>query len=411
MRINSLATCQRLLGLLVLALFPTATLRGDRVELDTGAVVEGRVLRITTHDVSVSLRSGGAISFQKRNIRLIRVSGVATISADELALLDELPTSTEQYRRLLGKANARSPSAAPRAWHRAAGEDSPSQPSRPARSTDVVRAPPPQSNSPSRGVIAPKPPAPPPARSASPSVLSSDLVKSRASIHTASKSPASEVLQPRSTPNEGFDDTTPLAFDFEPPTGFVPWPAGEVFPVVKAYRHPVTEATLMVTSYVGERTLVELKERTAETYRNQPRKYRVARDEALSSTQHETLRLEVISHFAGLSVHQSQFFTGISQAHGSRALVITLSTPSTQAPQYRDPMLRSLRALRLRKATEQDILRLPQLSPQVKTPLPPSEKPDSQTTGKAPSSPEAPSFPDALPEFDSANSLEHSSAE
>jgi hypothetical protein len=400
MRTNSLATCRWTLGLLVLTLFPTATLRGDRVELDTGAVVEGKVLRITTHDVSVALRSGGAISFQKRNIRLVRVSGVATISADELALLNKLPTSTEQYQRLLGKANARAPSPAPRNWQSNGAVNSPL---RPESLTGAVGATTPQPYSPPRAAV---PPAPPATRPASPNALSLHLAKSPSSTDPSSKSRAVEVFSSRPSSNPDTVDPTPLAFEFEPPTGFVPWPPGEVFPVVKAYRNPVTEATLTVSSYVGEKTLIELKERTAESYRNQPRKYLVARDEVLGDTQHETLLLEVTSHFAGLSVHQSQFFTGIPHARGSRALVVTLSTTSTHAPQYRDPMLRSLRTLRLREATQQDAL------PRQLEPFSPPIEPHTQRkTGKADGTRKAQTFPDALPEFDPGNSVERSSLE
>ena len=343
------------MGPLVLVLAPLVSVWADRIELNNGTVFEGRVVRLNGDEVSMVLRSGGVVSFRNRDLHSLHVSGVGTISSADLALLDELPRSTAQYRRMLTEArNAAAPSPG-HSWQRDANASMPrARPPQPPSTTRLANR--------RSGIREPRvrvptiregglqePAAPPQATVKSPAGALGSTVAPQRSPSPIREVRPTGVVRPGQSPGIA-RSAPPLAFEFDPPAGFAPWAAAEMPPVVKAYRDPVTEATLTIASYTSERTPRQLKDRAAQTYGNQSQKYQVTRDEAFLGGRQEGWVLEVTSRLAGLTVEQMQMFTGVLQPEGSRVLVVTLSTASPHFPRYREPLLRSLRALRVQAA-------------------------------------------------------------
>jgi hypothetical protein len=261
--------------------------RADRVELLTGEVFEGDVLRCDEHEVSVRLRIGGAISFRRAQVRRVRRSAA---SEDEVLALpaEEAPTRSGPQ-----PAAAAAPAPAPAPVLRSAA---------PAGRTLPARAP------------------------GGPRVRPLPRPTLAVGLGPLSDAPIVDAV---------------IGFQLAPPSGFLPWPAARVAPVLHAYRDPVTEASLTIASFPLTEPIEAIRRRSARTWATQVEGARVVRDEAIADSSRPAWVLEVVTAPGGVEVHQTQVFTG----NDERVVLLTYTTTAPFQSRYREAFTASIASL------------------------------------------------------------------
>ena len=241
----------------VLAAFVEA--RADRVELRTGEVLVGRILRHNDEEVSIQLKTGGVVSFKWSVIQRIR-------------------KGTETYEK---------------------SQDLPRPPAPPAeRSTVRKKAGPPPDRT-----AAPKPVPP----KAGPAPREPEPLPTTKPALQRAPAPA----PPEPAENSITDDER--GFSVAPPKGLVPRPEArsEVVPI--AFVDPFTRASFTVSAYPSNDTVLQVKKSTLRSLTDNFSVFRVLRDEKLQrdgkDAEPETWAVEIESKVGTTSIRQIQVFT------------------------------------------------------------------------------------------------------
>lgn len=277
---------KKLLLLSAVVLATALPVRADRIELLTGQVFTGTLLRLTEGEVSIRLDSGGLMSF--------RLSGVRTVTKtieDEGSIL------------LYGKDK----------------ED-----------PDASLGP--------NGTIltSPKPPA--------------SRGSDRATLHVVSLGPdASRAPEPEVSLGRGGEPVVTVPkhhFAVTPPRGFVAWPEGTTGGAVFAYRDPETQSTFLATVRVTRDDLERVKKAALRTYAEQFPTFHVVRDEALEpgddAAAPEAWRLEIETRIDGTPIRQTQVF----RKRGPEVVILSCSSPAHREKALRERFDESLRSFR-----------------------------------------------------------------
>jgi hypothetical protein len=282
-----------LLGALAGACLPLP-LFADRVELDSGEIFTGKVLRVNDHEASIQLAGGGIISFSLSAIRSIRRSGDGE---EESIVVYEKPSETPKVSPVQGALDASATVPQPRPLSPSATADSGSPPS--ARSGGEA------------------PPAEAPKKTEEPG-------------------PAEE----------------PAIFEAQglsvcPPRGFLPWPAGKSPTIPLAFRDPVSRASLTIATYDTEDTPDEIKRNALRSCADQFKTFHVVRDALLAvpgiPAKSGARILEIECRIGNVLIRQTQ----VILQRRDKALVLTYSATGDAVESSRRGIARSLQSLRL----------------------------------------------------------------
>ena len=231
---------------LVLTVLGTGTLLADRVELKTGEVFFGEILRADKREVSVRLNGGGVISFRMNKVSYFRKNFVVPDEWVPTPVLEidsdfDIDTGPE----LLTYATSFQ------------GSPSPSSEVKPTKSGISLN------------------------RSAPlDSTLVHDLVT----------------------------DTT-NGFQVAPPRGLLTWEKGDDPSVIGYYYDPVTQANLNIVALEPSSESIEvIKKKTSRSYAKRMSSFKVVRDQPLRDVPYDGWLFEVKVELAGVEVHQLHVF-------------------------------------------------------------------------------------------------------
>ena len=279
------------LALALALLLPASSVHADRVELQTGEVLQGRIIHASETELRIVLDRGGTLSLPLTRVRRCRLSAASKITlpplpGDQPAKRDPV-TRKSPFRSEQNSNRRRTPQ--PRRARR--GTAAASGDASALRNAPPVTAPPSRST-PDSG----QPPSP---------------------------AAAPEYPEPALSEDRVVD--AELGFSIALPPNFAEWRQGRNPPaVVRAFRDPLSHASLTATSYASELHVVQLKEKAAGDYAKIFDQYRITRDERLPDRKDEVWVLEASARIGGVAVHQTQIFA----QRGKNAIVLTLSSTS-----------------------------------------------------------------------------------
>lgn len=352
------------------------TLRADTIEVNSGAVLDGKILRLTRDEISIRLKTGGTVSLHKRNCRRLRIHSVGTFEGDELRWLKTLPKTRQE--RQLDEIRAATPGSG-ESWRAAPQVREPEPRKPPFRNPPFTK--PPVRNLPRKAVppedasrnLSPRSaptlestpisdpvlnwPAPNPT---SPPFEANDLEQPShwpPAVNNATGPAGPAVLPPppvaTSSPTHEAPflparSTTPAVVDREhgfqitPPPAFSPWAQGKTDNVAHAFREPISQASLVLSVYPASSTARDLKELTASAYAAPESGTRILRDEELTRGEPAGSLLEVSSLVGGVRVQQLQAFYGTSEW----TVVLTFSATAQEFLPRRAAFLATVRSFR-----------------------------------------------------------------
>ncbi len=287
------------LGLVVLAVPLMGAPTRDKIELKTGDVFYGKILRFEKAEISIQLESGGIISFRTNQIHKLRWKSRPKLLDHPLEeyeedFLREIDARTTQPPHRLVKESRSKPEE----------KDPPSQP--------ATQRPP---------ASAPSPAATDPAPS------------------EALDSPVANGVTGRSIvdPKHGFS--------VSPPGGFIKTQADKESDIVLSFRDPLTQASFIVAAYPIDASVVEIKEKVTRSYTGRIQGCKVERDEKVSGTNYTgwLVELKIKSRLGNITVQQLQLFVRSKD----EVLVLTYSTSEQLWRHYKDSYQTSLSSLTL----------------------------------------------------------------
>ena len=336
---------------MLLAFFALATIveaprplaAADRVELDSGEVFQGRILRLAVDRIEIELDGGGRLALPRDRVRKFRLSVTSRVRDEREAAEPRNDRDDEAAGR---SSSLRSP---PRGNDR----DSPIRkisrlrggravtPSTRARGSALSPAA--RDTDPDRTSTRHESRQPPvPARSSprgSEEARAPAVISTPAGLDAADDASATPV--PTAPAGSTVSDRT-NGMEFVLPRGFKRWSEGETSPVVHAFRDAVSGATLTVSVYSSKLPVGELKRRAARAYSNIYREFRVTRNEEVAGFPGEAWLLEINTRLAGVALYQLQFFT----VHDGQAIVFNFSATSDKYFAELDSFLGTLQSLR-----------------------------------------------------------------
>lgn len=275
------------LALLVALLVGSLAQGLDRVELKTGEVFYGKILRLHEKEVSLCLSSGGVLSFRSERIQRVRVDGD--------------PERSEQWERLTGRR-----------------EDPPAKERPP---TQPLTTPSREPASIGDKVVVP----------ASDASASADA---KGSARTT-KAAADGALEDR---ERGFAIT--------PPRDYKAWPEAESAAVPLARRDPVTQASLTISTYPSPDPITTVKTATIRAYMEQFKVFWVERDETVeiegAAGSEPAWLVETRSRLGDLSLYQVQVFL----KRGQEVFIVTYSGGESFWAAQRADVTKSLKSFR-----------------------------------------------------------------
>ena len=258
----------------------------DRVELTTGEVFFGDILRADDYEVSIRLTSGGVLSFRCDKVEYFR-------------------------RNFVDRKN----------WHPDANVDSGKQ----TRDS--------HDNGPTMIVsefVSP------------PDLTEVDTSEEPDTIVLQKTEPPVEEIKIPLNPKlvESIVRDSRRGYQIAPPKGFLSWPQDEKRPVAAFYQDPVTQANLNVLAYLSAESIDVIKKRAIRSYSEQVASFRVVRDESLNGVPYDGWLFEVKSRLMGQDVHQLQVFV----SNRKKVFVLTFSTSETHFSGLRQVFEESVRS-------------------------------------------------------------------
>lgn len=266
---------------------------GDRIELRTGEVIYGRVLRSNAREVSIQLRGGGILSFRRSQVRQVRSRAFP---------------------------NEREDASAQRGERRRANE--PEQGAASPRATSSGRA----------------------ARS---SVRRANPV--RVAVPADDTGPTASTGSPEPAPlGDPILDRT-YRFSIRPPASFVPTEelvAAEG--VLHGYRDPLTRASLVIAVYRSDEPLVAVKKKVTHAYRSGSSGFRVLQDIPLSRATFEGWKVEAEQALGATTTRRLHLFV----RSGQDIVIFTYGAPEEEWPRLERAIAGSVESLRQLDDTE-----------------------------------------------------------
>jgi hypothetical protein len=274
---------KKLVLLCAVLLYPSHPARADRIELRTGQVFTGKLLRLTDGEVSIRLDSGGTMTF--------RLSGVRSVSR-----ADEDEGSILVY-----------------------GKD--------REDPDASLGP--------NGTILATPKAP------------EDQGKGAAPLNVLRREGDATEPRVRSGQRGEVVVSVPKHhFALTPPRGFVAWPEGTTGGAVLAYREPATQSTFLVTVQATKEDLERVKKSALRAYAEQFPTFHVIEDEAIGpkedSAPPQAWRLEIETRLEGAPFRQMQVY----RKRGSEVVVVSCAAAARDAERLREAFEESLQSFR-----------------------------------------------------------------
>lgn len=271
---------------LAVVLITLAQARADRVELRTGEVLVGKILRHNEDEVSIRLATGGVLSFKWNVIQRIR-KGTETYENSQ----DLPPPVAPTDRPSVKKKTAPERTAAPR--------PSPSAPGAAPREPSGVKTVPPRT-------------------------LPAD--------------------HPEPVENSITDEER--GFSVAPPKGLVPRPESRSEVVPLAFVDPFTRASFTVSAYPSTDTVLQVKKSTLRSLTDNFSVFRVLRDEKLrrdgKDVEPEAWVVEVESKVGTTSIRQIQVFTRTDRC----VVILSYSATLDSFPNHEAAFARSVLSFR-----------------------------------------------------------------
>ena len=261
----------------------------DRIELETGEVLVGKILRVTKSEVSIQISGGGVLSFRLANVRRIRKYPGKGEETEESVLIYEKPGLQEKKDEKAEKEKVETADPA-----------------------------------------SPIPKAPPPA-------------EKKASSPPSQRRPD----QPENTVTDKKN-----GFAVAPPKGLVVWPESQSETVPLAFQDPFSRASFTVSMYPSTGSIEEFKNAALRSYTGQFKVFRVLREERLKQdakeVEPEAWIVEIETRLGSVTVHQVQIFT----RNRTKAFILTYSVSGDNYPKYQDVFEKSLESFHLLEPTE-----------------------------------------------------------
>lgn len=288
--------------------FITSALYADRVELKSGEVFIGDILRADADEVSIKLQAGGTISFPMERVEFFRRNFVASTDWD----------SDEE------------------------SEDS--------DSGDVEKE-----SEPVEDLVDPV---------ATWTPFAEENVKQQAETdeHEARKvDPLNPKLVESSVQNQQH------GFDLAPPKGFLVWPGDKNSASIAYYRDPVSGANLNVLAASSSESIETIKMGVTRTYREDVFNFRVVRDERLWKVPYDGWLLEVKSELGSDVIHQLQVYA----MDKKRVVILTYSTLENGFAALSKSFEESIRSFRFREKQTEKSAAVEETIPEVDTAVEP----------------------------------------
>jgi hypothetical protein len=285
---------------LALVLTAFAEARADRIELRTGEVLVGKILRNNEEEVSIQLKTGGVLSFKWSIIQKIR-------------------KGTETYEK---------------------PKDLPPPPVAPPERAAARK----KNGPPPERTAAPKPS--PTTQGAAPREQEPPMAKP-----SLQRAPAPAPPEP--IENSITDDER--GFSITPPKGLVPRPEArsEVVPV--AFVDPFTRASFTVSAYPSSDTVLQVKKSTLRSLTDNFSVFRVLRDEKLrrdgKDVEPETWVVEIESKVGTTSIRQLQVFTKTERC----VVILSYSATMDTFPRHEEAFTQSVLSFRAMAVSEKPV--------------------------------------------------------
>lgn len=261
----------------------------DRLELETGEVLAGKILRVTKSEVSIQISGGGVLSFRLSNVRRIRKYAGSGEETEESVLVYEKPGLVDKV--VEGEEKEKAEKASP-------------------------AVPPPQ---------ALKPP---------------------------EQKPLLRPGQATPDKPENLITDTQNGFVVMPPKGLVNWPESQSETVPLAFRDPFTHTSFTISMYPSTNSVVETKNAALRSYAEQFKIFRVLREEGLKQDAKDAdpkaWRVEIETRIANVTVHQLQVFA----RNQNKAFVLTYSVSGDHYANYQQAFEKSLESFRFLEPAE-----------------------------------------------------------
>ena len=294
---------------LALPLFLTAPLLADQIELETGEIFKGRILRHNEEEVSIRLEKGGVMSFKWATIRKAKKgSEVLGRKSEQIRPSERIPVKRKAPPPPLN------PNPKPRGQ--------PVQPLEPVQSVQPVQIVQPI-------VVVDDPPRPETQPSAGPSV------------QTVSPDEPQDVRR-----EENLFTDEQRRFAMAPPEGFVRSPEQQSGAIPHAFTEPFTRSTLTVAAYPTTDSLVQVKKSALGSYTERYKVFRVTREEKLprdkGNTCPEAWVIEIENKLGSIVVRQIQVFT----KRDADVIVLTYSATLENFKKYEEAIGKSILSFR-----------------------------------------------------------------
>ncbi|MBI4603609.1 MAG: hypothetical protein HY721_16780 [Planctomycetes bacterium] len=265
MRTFTRRLCGAALAVCLFAWLLPARALPDRIELKTGEILVGKVLRLTKDEVSIELKGKkGVLSFRRSNVKKVRRSGGDDGEGGEVEGAEDVLPGEPRKK-----------------------DDGTGVPAGPSGRTVRAGAP---------GRQAPEPPGTPGVKGGPGSGPGPG-----AGTGPSSERESGWVKEPR------------LGIALIPPEGFVPWVEARSTRVPLAWRHPLTQASFAVTTRASDEPVAEVKKCALQACTEQLKTFTVLRNELQKKggtpVTPEAWLVEMESRLGDVSVRQLQLFT------------------------------------------------------------------------------------------------------
>ena len=260
----------------------------DQVELETGEVFKGRIIRHNEEEVSIQLSTGGMLSFKWSTIR-----------------------KAKKGSELLGRK---------------------SEPARRGERIPVKRKPPPlppKAKPPVEPILMEEPAGPGNQPAGDPSV------------QTVSPDDRKDTRQARPEENQFTDEER--RFAMAPPKGFVRAPEQQSEAIPHAFTEPFTRSTLTVAAYPTPDSLIQVKKNALSSYTERFKVFRVMREEKLKAEgAPEAWVVEIENKLGSIVVRQIQVFAKKDR----EVIVLTYSATVESFKKYEEAIGKSILSFR-----------------------------------------------------------------
>ena len=290
---------------LTVTLLSPLALRADQVELHTGEIFKGKILRHNEEEVSIKLEKGGVMSFKWPAIRKAKKGS------------EVLGRKSEQVVRASERipVKRKAPPAPPNTR----------SPVEPIQSAQPVQPLPPV-----QPIVLDDPPRAETQPSVGPSVQT-----------------VSPDEQPKDArPEENLFTDEERRFAMAPPQGFVRSPDQQSRAIPHAFTEPFTRSTLTVASYPTTDSLIQVKKNALGSYTERYKVFRVTREEKLprdkTDTAPEAWVVEIENKLGNIVVRQIQVFTKRDQD----VIVLTYSATVENFKKYEEAIGKSILSFR-----------------------------------------------------------------